>query len=195
MATLPVYRQQVQIDCRPNSCPWRILRHGFNVEGICNNMLCPAYEAMVLVNVGFGEFDLSRTVLQETHRCPMCENFIRPIRYSLSHCRWWFVDHYSTHSYPLNTVNTDYECYNLTGEYIIIEVMPLPKKKMNPAIIRKSADFSCSICLIDLDTRDNFLGLECSHYFHRYCIEQWIKSNQSMADKCPLCRAYIVETD
>ena len=193
MATVPKYRQQTHIDCRPTSCAWRVIGHGFNVEGLCPNMHCPAHDSMVVINVGFGEFDLSRVVLQEKYFCPSCNTKIRPIQYGLSHCQWWYVDHYSTDSYPLNQVNDGYELTELNGDYIIIEVMPLPKTSQ--IIIRESADISCPICLVNVATNGDLIELQCRHTYHRRCIENWMKSNHLMAEKCPLCRQYIVETD
>lgn len=193
MATLPEYRPHTNIDCRPASCAWRVIRHGFNVEGRCQNSHCPAHKSMVVINAGFGEFDLARVVLQEKYFCPICNTKIKPIKYGLSHCQWWYVDHYSTVMYPLNQVKDGYELTELNCDYIIIEVMPLPKtSQIN---IRESADISCPICLTNLATNGELIELQCLHTYHRHCIKEWLQSDQSMAGKCPMCREYIVESD
>lgn len=48
---------------------------------------------------------------------------------------------------------------------------------------------SCSICLIEFNENDLCLHLNCKHFFHNVCIEQWIQNSNS--NKCPLCRKTI----
>ena len=43
----------------------------------------------------------------------------------------------------------------------------------------------CSICLKSLG--NNYLELECSHFFHISCISDWKKRNNT----CPICRKMI----
>mgnify|MGYP002814414032 CR=1 FL=1 len=45
----------------------------------------------------------------------------------------------------------------------------------------------CSICLEKYRTRITIVELQCSHNFHRMCIDKWIKNNSS----CPYCRKNI----
>jgi hypothetical protein len=51
----------------------------------------------------------------------------------------------------------------------------------------ENVDFECSICL-DIIENNNFIKLiNCKHIFHRSCINEWKKINNT----CPLCRKNI----
>ncbi|EPS97152.1 hypothetical protein FOMPIDRAFT_1032121 [Fomitopsis schrenkii] len=50
----------------------------------------------------------------------------------------------------------------------------------------------CPICLDDYNPEDPVLKLPaCSHWFHRGCLEQWLKS----ARTCPVCRGRVGSSD
>lgn len=166
-------------------CPWRLINDGLNIEGLCKNPVCRAHNQMVVINLGFGEFDFARIVLQRRNQCPLCKNTIEPIRYALHNCRWWYVNHYSTNSYPLNKVINTYQPKRLTCEYIIMEIMPLDKEDREHTEIE---DAVCAICLGDIEDGLENIRLPCSHQFHRACIYKWLTSSQNMAHTCPICR-------
>ena len=42
----------------------------------------------------------------------------------------------------------------------------------------------CTICLEDLDNREDNYALNCNHKFHRDCITRWLHTSPN----CPLCR-------
>ena len=50
----------------------------------------------------------------------------------------------------------------------------------------------CSICLDVMDIND-FILLDCKHYFHLICIMKHIRMNikYNIVVKCPLCRSHI----
>merc|ERR1711862_666139 len=43
---------------------------------------------------------------------------------------------------------------------------------------------TCRICLDELREQDEIRALPCSHYFHKACIDRWLRINYD----CPLCR-------
>ena len=49
-------------------------------------------------------------------------------------------------------------------------------------------DDSCSICLEDFKTGDNIKKLNCTHIFHKECLEPWLNNNSN----CPMCRTDII---
>ena len=50
-------------------------------------------------------------------------------------------------------------------------------------------DESCSICLEDFKTGDNIKKLNCTHIFHKECLEPWLNNNNR---NCPMCRTDII---
>mmetsp|Transcript_25561 Transcript_25561/g.33430 ORF Transcript_25561/g.33430 Transcript_25561/m.33430 type:complete len:758 (+) Transcript_25561:43-2316(+) len=45
----------------------------------------------------------------------------------------------------------------------------------------------CAICLIEYEDSTEVKLLECSHFFHAACIDEWLRVNQF----CPLCKAQV----
>ena len=63
----------------------------------------------------------------------------------------------------------------------------IPEKKIKKEVILYTEDFSdqeCSICLEEFKINEELIKIDCNHYFHSQCINDWIKFNGS----CPLCR-------
>ena len=170
--------------------PWRVKRHGLNIEGLCTNKRCPAHNQRVVINLGIGEFDFARISLERKNLCPECDSRIYPSKYALIRCQWRYVQHYTLEEFPLNTVHDTYQWKDLPCQYIIIETMPLPVLQQLQAIRQE-----CSICLNPMETSysNEISQLCCSHTFHRACIDQWVRSRESMANRCPMCRVRISE--
>lgn len=57
----------------------------------------------------------------------------------------------------------------------------------------------CAICLISLGDESNTIDtLECTHTFHKECIDEWVKTSYIESDngiqwQCPLCRFVMYE--
>ena len=50
-------------------------------------------------------------------------------------------------------------------------------------------DESCSICLEEFKSGDNIKKLNCTHIFHKECLEPWLNDNNR---NCPMCRTDIL---
>ena len=50
-------------------------------------------------------------------------------------------------------------------------------------LIEDSID-QCSICLENFMKKDKKILLNCSHEFHKKCLQEWLNKNNT----CPLCR-------
>ena len=59
-------------------------------------------------------------------------------------------------------------------------------KKLKEKLILND-DMICSICLENLKD-DNSVILNCEHIYHKICIKEWLKKNNS----CPNCRINII---
>jgi hypothetical protein len=190
MSTIQERHPQASTHNNHSLCPWRLIKQGLNIEGSCTNSHCSAYNQMVIINLGFGEYDFARIILQRKNQCLICKKKIHPTKYALNQCQWWYVHHYSTRTFPLNIVHDTYELNDLNCEYIVMEIMPLPLNYRRPT---QSQEIICPICLINIENDNETIDLSCSHNFHRICINEWLQSNESMANTCPLCRKYIIE--
>ncbi|TKY65383.1 RING-H2 finger protein ATL67 [Spatholobus suberectus] len=52
-------------------------------------------------------------------------------------------------------------------------------------------DTTCSICISDYEESEMLRMMpQCRHYFHRDCVDKWLKVNAS----CPVCRNSLVES-
>jgi hypothetical protein len=69
----------------------------------------------------------------------------------------------------------------------IIDTIPL--LNMTDTILAEMADVTCPVCLNDMEVGQEARKLPCEHYFHKGCVDEWLKVNAS----CPTCRYAIVE--
>ena len=56
--------------------------------------------------------------------------------------------------------------------------------------VRDDKNYTCSICLEDINTKNNYSISQCNHHFHTKCLTTWLRKN----DNCPICRFKLVET-
>ena len=67
--------------------PWHRIINGLNIEGICTNKQCEAYNKKVICPKGFVVFNLNDT---NGNSCPICKNVIKAITCCFSDCLWMF---------------------------------------------------------------------------------------------------------
>ena len=48
----------------------------------------------------------------------------------------------------------------------------------------------CCICLAKYANNDDLRELPCSHFFHKECVDKWLKINAL----CPLCKGEVGES-
>jgi len=71
---------------------------------------------------------------------------------------------------------------NIIPRYIIIKNIKIKEYTLN-----ENKNDRCSICLEDYSIGDILNELICNHFYHKNCINKWIKSNNN----CPICRSSI----
>ena len=62
-------------------------------------------------------------------------------------------------------------------------------QNINENLIQENLSEQCSICLELFIKNEKLIQLECSHKFHKKCIQTWFSSNKE--NNCPLCRIII----
>ena len=50
----------------------------------------------------------------------------------------------------------------------------------------------CSICIDSFKPNEYYRKLGCNHYFHKRCIDRWIKKDKN---ECPMCRQIIINNN
>lgn len=51
-------------------------------------------------------------------------------------------------------------------------------------------DWTCSICINEIEYKDQYKMLGCHHYFHENCIKLWIVDREN--SKCPMCKKSVL---
>jgi len=70
---------------------------------------------------------------------------------------------------------------------LIEEALPVVKFR---ELVSRSDSVCCAVCLYDMTGGDEVRRLSnCTHVFHRGCIDRWIEHDQHT---CPLCRAKLI---
>ena len=81
-----------------------------------------------------------------------------------------------------------YYCFKVCDIYQYCKT----KIKISPLteILIEDLSDDCSICLEKYRKNDKCLRLNCSHIFHKRCLNQWFKNriDKSKELNCPLCR-------
>ena len=67
---------------------WRRAADGLNLEGICTNRQCEAYDDLVIMTLKFRVFDVLLDSNEKTTRCPCCRTFVQPLTCAFSNCEW-----------------------------------------------------------------------------------------------------------
>ena len=75
----------------PKAPDWRVAGEGLNLEGVCKNRACKAYQEMVVMPQGLGVFDLITDCDATSCKCPCCGKFVQPTTCAFSDCMWKWV--------------------------------------------------------------------------------------------------------
>ncbi|KAI2492925.1 hypothetical protein MHU86_21603 [Fragilaria crotonensis] len=67
---------------------WRMADKGLSLEGLCQNQNCRAHQKMVIMNLGFRNFDLLSLSDKYTCKCPTCRMPVTPIKPGFNNCLW-----------------------------------------------------------------------------------------------------------
>jgi hypothetical protein len=185
---------------------WRLAEEGLTLEGRCRNPICRAFKEMVVMNLGFINFDLlsRNSEACEKCKCPMCKHAVTPIKPGFNNCLWKVTaikktDPMSMFHRPWTKAGDEYTTYDEhtagTSEFGRLQIFV---RKLTPdkyyAGSLPPVESDCAICLESLPLgRLDKVEHEshCGHYFHPWCASMWSNEQKRRGEpaSCPLCRA------
>ena len=101
-----------------------------------------------------------------------------------------FVDNYlriSNMSYE-ELLNLENKIGNVNKGLNQQEINKLGEEIYNSFLNMTDSTTNCIICLSDFINGDKIRYLKCSHFFHKDCIDNWLK----LQKKCPTCNQEII---
>ena len=74
----------------PGIAPWRQRKSGINLEGVCRQSSCVAFEQEVIIPLQVEKYE-HLVQMKNKARCPMCSNYVSTSRVSFRRCQWkWY---------------------------------------------------------------------------------------------------------
>ena len=70
---------------------YRTVTPGLNIIGLCTNKKCETKGNEVIVQIGFGEYDLGENISEMEIRCPICEQVVKPKTCGFTGCAYNFI--------------------------------------------------------------------------------------------------------
>lgn len=185
---------------------WRIAKKGLVLEGRCRNPNCRAFNKMVVMNLGFMNFDLlsQNSEAREKCKCPMCKHAVKPIKPGFNNCLWKVTavkkaDPISMFHRPWTKAGAEYITYDEhtagTTEFVHLQIFVrrLTSSESYAGSL-PPVESVCAICLESLpfgrmDKAEH--ETHCGHYFHPWCASMWSEAQKRRSEpsSCPLCRA------
>ncbi|KAJ6235108.1 polyubiquitin-like [Anaeramoeba flamelloides] len=96
---------------------WRIAKKGLSLEGKCPNKKCEAYDHNVIMNLGFGAFNIFSDQIIEKCKCPICETPVESSNCGFNNCQWLFQGSFIKNNElvknnsEMSTVGNEYETF------------------------------------------------------------------------------------
>ncbi|XP_024991486.1 probable E3 ubiquitin-protein ligase HIP1 [Cynara cardunculus var. scolymus] len=60
-------------------------------------------------------------------------------------------------------------------------------RKTKPPHVPTQMQWKCTICQEEYEGEDEIGKLECGHFYHMYCIKQWLVQKKT----CPICKVVV----
>ena len=75
-------------------------------------------------------------------------------------------------------VNTQSRRHIRTAVDSVLDRLPVSYSQHNPQ------NTNCVVCISEISPGEAIRTLPCMHFFHKDCVDQWLKTNMS----CPVCK-------
>ena len=154
---------------------WRMCSPGLNLEGICTNKHCTAYNNWVIVMKSFGTYDLIYD--EHENKCPMCSQYVETKKCAFSRCMYSYIGVKLEKGKPPQKVMSDKE-KNVGNHYLLfdpqeagvcdwssLKIITQPEKKENKEEAEKTVE--CGICR-KICNKPSVMK-NCNHIFHDEC--------------------------
>ncbi|KAJ6235109.1 UBIQUITIN-60S ribosomal protein L40 [Anaeramoeba flamelloides] len=108
---------KIKIQWSKSAPDWRIVRKGLCLEGKCPNKKCEAYDHNVIMNLGFGAFNIFSDQVIEKCKCPICETLVESSNCGFNNCQWLFQGSFIKNNElvkknsEMSTVGDEYETF------------------------------------------------------------------------------------
>ena len=154
---------------------WRIAIHGLNLEGICVNKNCQAYNQWVIVKKGLGIYDIIYD--QFTNICPVCSEYVDSKKCAFSNCKFNYTGIKLVSGKPPQkvmskketTVGDHYLLFDPaeTGEVNWLSLKICTKMSYGDKV---EVENSCGICKKKMSASKRIA--KCGHLFHDECQQK-----------------------
>jgi len=170
---------------------WRRAGEGLCLEGKCQNELCQAYKRFVIMNKGFGTYDVIYD--QHKNKCPMCLKYVKAEKVAFNNCTYGYTGiKLQEGGLPPQKVTLQEEievgdCYKLfdpevTGKANWLTLKIVTKELDMGVWFGEDPGVVCGICREKVRTEEG-AKLDCAHLFHDECMQK-IKNTTS---HCAFC--------
>jgi ubiquitin len=164
---------------------WRRCSAGLNIEGICTNSACKAFNNQVICMTEKPVFDLICDLDKIT--CPMCRKNIKPLTCGFTNCEYTWagtkVENDQLVKFRHQKWTSIYDQYRYFDPQKSGTVKWTQLKIMTKVIHskRKEETTTCGFCGENVA---NPVVLKCSHYYHDDCLN---KMKPAINSNCVLC--------
>ncbi|ORY38401.1 hypothetical protein BCR33DRAFT_682469 [Rhizoclosmatium globosum] len=174
---------------------WRLAGYGLNVEGVCENETCEAYQCQVISPQGFGVFDIQ--VDENKSRCPQCYGSVTPAECGFYDCEYRFAGmKFDAVTNQITKFSSDWAVARKKDNYVYFSASNNGVATWGTLVIQTRVVQSgganipeCGICLYPLSSEERKQMVkctECQTEFHRGCGCNW---EEAVDEKCPVCES------
>lgn len=187
---------------------WRYCKHGANVEGKCTNKYCVAYNHYVIIQLGYGKFDILDC---KRCRCPCCNSFVDVTKPYFCYCEWRIISTTKDGDEEIKRwrkIEKGYETYDEEkAGYEKYTTLLIQAKELDesPSSEANKINNVCCICHKSLvlpveegkkeekgkeekEKKENNIIMPCKHKAHEKCMKEWCSTIKNKSDECcPLC--------
>jgi len=175
---------------------WRIARQGLNIEGRCTNSTCKAFNHLVIMGNGMGAFDLIMD--QHTCKCPICQNYVKPVTAAFSNCkyRWAGIKAAANpgeapkqcQQEEFKEVGDEYLRFDESSgsgngvcDWLRLKIYTVKNVQLNQRVVVKehADEINAFLCPITQEVMKNPVLASDGHSYEEHAIKTWISRDET----------------